>query len=60
MRVRLDPKSAQKDQKPGEYLILHRVSIGTDQQRLATGRSLVIGKETPLLGTSTKLGFIPK
>jgi hypothetical protein len=30
---------------------------GTDQQRLATERSLVIGKETPLLGMATELGF---
>src|ERR687896_276118 len=30
---------------------------GTDQGRLAIVRSLVIGKETPLLGRATKLGF---
>jgi hypothetical protein len=30
---------------------------GTDQGRLAIVRSLVIGKETPLLGRATRLGF---
>jgi ABC-type phosphate transport system ATPase subunit len=30
---------------------------GTDQQRLTIARSLVIGKETRLLGMGTELGF---
>jgi hypothetical protein len=30
---------------------------GTDPQRLATERNLVIGKGTPLLGRATELGF---
>jgi hypothetical protein len=33
---------------------------GTDQGRLAIGRSLVIGKGTRLLGMDTELGFTPK
>jgi hypothetical protein len=33
---------------------------GTDQGRWAIVRSLVIGKETPLLGMDTELEFTPK